>query len=148
ALVLAIAHSLGRTRPELRRHVVLFFPDAEEPPDVRTERMGSSWFWRHPPLPVERLDLALVFDLMGGRASPEIRSAGLADALLVLGAEADPTLVALVRDVAPAARVEPVRLSLPMIEGMPYRPGSRFARGDYNGLREHGHRPVLFPPSR
>jgi hypothetical protein len=144
ALVLAIAHSLGRTRPELRRHVVLFFPDAEEPPDVRTERMGSSWFWRHPPLPVERLDLALVFDLMGGRASPEIRSAGLADALFVLGAEADPTLVALVRDVAPAARVEPVRLSLPMIEVMPYRPGSRFARSDYHGLREHGQRPFLF----
>ena len=33
--------------PTLRRHVVLLFPDAEEPPDVRTERMGSSWFWRN-----------------------------------------------------------------------------------------------------
>ena len=144
ALVLALGHSLGRTRPELRRHVVLLFPDAEEPPDVRTERMGSSWFWRDPPLPTDRLDLALVFDLMGGRASPEIRSAGLADALFVLGAEANPSLVALVRDVAPAPRVEPVRLSLPMIEVMPYRPGSRFARSDYHGLREHGQRPFLF----
>jgi hypothetical protein len=144
ALVLALGHSLGRTRPELRRHVVLLFPDAEEPPDVRTKRMGSSWFWRNPPLPADRLDLALVFDLMGGRASPEIRSAGLADALFVLGAEADPSLVALVRDVSPAARVEPVRLSLPMIEVMPYRPASRFARSDYHGLREHGQRPFLF----
>jgi hypothetical protein len=144
ALVLALGHSLGRTRPALRRHVVLLFPDAEEPPDVRTERMGSSWFWRNPPLPADRLDLALVFDLMGGRASPEIRSAGLADALFVLGAEADPSLVALVRDVAPTARVEPVRLSLSMIEVMPYRPGSRFARSDYHGLREHGQRPFLF----
>ncbi len=106
--------------------------------------MGSSWFWRNPPLPADRLDLALVFDLMGGRASPEIRSAGLADALFVLGAEADPSLVSLVRDVAPAARVEPVRLSLPMIEVMPYRPGSRFSRSDYHGLREHGQRPFLF----
>jgi Peptidase family M28 len=48
ALVLALGHALGRTRPALRRHVVLLFPDAEEPPDVRTERMGSSWFWRNP----------------------------------------------------------------------------------------------------
>jgi peptidase M28-like protein len=144
ALVLALGHSLGRVRPLLRRHVVLLFPDAEEPPDVRTERMGSSWFWRHPPLPAERLDLALVFDLMGGRASPEIRAAGLADALFVLGAEAHPSLASLVRDVAAAARVEPVRVSLPMIEVMPYRPGSRFARSDYHGLREHGERPFLF----
>jgi len=144
ALVLALGHSLGRLRPHLRRHIVLFFPDAEEPPDVRTERMGSSWFWRHPPLPADRLDLALVFDLMGGRASPEVRAAGLADALFVLGAEADPGLVSLVRDLAPAARVEPVRLSLPMIEVMPYRPGSRFARSDYHGLREQGRRPFLF----
>ena len=144
ALVLALGHSLGRVRPQLKRHVVLLFPDAEEPPDVRTERMGSSWFWSNPPLPADRLDLALVFDLMGGRASPEIRAAGLADALFVLGAEADPSLVSLVRDVAPAARVEPVRLGLPMIEVMPYRPGSRFARSDYHGLREQGRRPFLF----
>jgi len=27
---------------------------------------------------------------------------------------------------------------------MPYRPGSRFARSDYHGLREHVHRPFLF----
>jgi hypothetical protein len=144
ALVLAIGRSLARVAPRLERHVVLLFPDAEEPPDVRTERMGSSWFWQHPPLPADRLDLALVFDLMGGRASPEIRAGGLADALFVLGAEADPSLVSLVRDVAPAPRVEPVRLSLPMIEVMPYRPGSRFARSDYHGLREHGRRPFLF----
>jgi hypothetical protein len=144
ALVLAIGHALGRVRPELRRHVVLFFPDAEEPPDIRTERMGSSWFWRNPPLPLDRLDLALVFDLMGGMPSPEIRAAGLADKLFVLGAEADPELAALVGDLAPARRVEPLRLSLPMIEVMPYRPGSRFSRSDYHGLREHGQRPFLF----
>ena len=31
-----------------------------------------------------------------------------------------------------------------MIEVMPYRPGSRFARSDYHGLREQGRRPFLF----
>ena len=144
ALLLALGHALGRARPELRRHVVLLFPDAEEPPDVRTERMGSSWFWTHPPLPADRLDLAIVFDLMGGRASPDVRAAGLGDALFVLGAEADPSLAALVRDIGPSRGVEPVMLSLPMIEAMPYRPGSRFARSDYHGLREHLRRPFLF----
>src|SRR5438093_8994628 len=144
ALLLALGHALGRARPALRRHVVLLFADAEEPPDIRTERMGSSWFWRNPPLPAHRLDLALVLDLMGGRASPELRTAGLGEALFVLGTEADPSLAALVRDLTPTARVEPVRLSLPMIEVMPYRPGMRCARSDYHGLREHARRPFLF----
>jgi len=144
ALLLALGDALSRGRPALRRHVVLLFADAEEPPDIRTERMGSSWFWRHPPLPAERLHLALVLDLMGGRASSELRAAGLGDALFVLGTEADPSLAALVRDLARTPRVEPVRLSLPMIEVMPYRPGTRFARSDYHGLREHARRPFLF----
>jgi Peptidase family M28 len=144
SLLLAMGGALGRGRPALRRHVVLLFPDAEEPPDVRTERMGSSWFWRHLPLAADRLDLALVFDLMGGRASPDVRAAGLADALFVLGSEADPSLAALVNAVGPAPGVEPIKLSLPMIEVMPYRPGSRFSRSDYHGLREHVGRPFLF----
>src|SRR2546430_5523051 len=49
---------------------------------------SSSWFWRHLPLPAERLHLAIVLDLMGGRASPEMEAAGLTGALFVLGAEA------------------------------------------------------------
>ena len=144
AMLLAFGHALGRVRPALHRHIVLLFPDAEEPPDIRTERMGSSWFWRNPPLPAARLHLALVFDLMGARVTPELQAAGLGQALFVLGAEADPGLAALVRDLPPAARVEPVRLSLAMIEAMPYRPRSRFARSDYHGLREHRRRPFLF----
>ncbi len=144
ALLLALGDTLGRLRPPVRRHVVLLFPDAEEPPDIRTERMGSSWFWRHPPLPLHRLYLALVLDLMGGRPSPELAAAGLGDALFVLGGEADPGAAMLVRDLAPIAGVAPVRLSLPMIEAYPFVPGSRFARSDYHGLREHGRRPFLF----
>ena len=144
ALLLALGDALGRARPALRRHVVLLFPDAEEPPDIRTERMGSSWFWRHPPLPPDRLHLALIFDLMGGRATPELRTGGLGDALFVLGGEADPGLTALVGDLAPVPGVDLVPLSLSMIEAMPYVPGRRFSRSDYHGLREHGQRPFLF----
>lgn len=144
ALLLAVADALGRSRPALKRHVVLLFPDAEEPPDVRTERMGSSWFWRHPPLPLDRLHLAIVLDLMGGRAAPEMGAAGLADALFVLGAEAGRALADFVRAQPGAAGVEPVFLSLPMIEAMPYVPGRRFARSDYHGLREGARGPFVF----
>jgi hypothetical protein len=144
ALLLAVADALGKARPALRRHVVLLFPDAEEPPDIRTERMGSSWFWRHSPLPLERLHLALVFDLMGGRAAPEMEAAGLGNALFVLGAEAGRSLADFVRVQPRAEGVEPVFMSLPMIEAMPYVPGRRFARSDYHGLREGARRPFVF----
>jgi hypothetical protein len=144
ALLLALGDALGRVRPPLKRHVVLLFPDAEEPPDIRTERMGSSWFWRHPPLPAERLHLAIVLDLMGGRASPEMQAAGLADALFVLGAEASRSLADFARALPSSDGVAPVFLSLPMIEAMPYVPNRRFARSDYHGLREHLGRPFVF----
>src|SRR5262249_12460912 len=45
---------------------------------------------------------------------------------------------------APAPGVDPVPLSLSMIEAMPWVPGRRFSRSDYHGLREHGQRPFLF----
>jgi hypothetical protein len=144
ALLLAVADALGRAGPALRRHVVLLFPDAEEPPDIRTERMGSSWFWRHPPLPLERLHLALVFDLMGGRASPEMEAAGLGNALFVLGAEASRGLADFTRAQPRADGVDTVFLSLPTIEAMPYVPGKRYARSDYHGLREQRGRPFVF----
>jgi len=144
ALLLAIADSLGGSRPRLRRHVVFLFPDAEEPPDIRTDRMGSSWFWRHPPLSAARLHLGVVLDLMGGRSSPEMIAAGLADAVFVLGAEASRGLADFARAVPPSDGVVPVFLSLPMIEAMPYAPHRRFARSDYHGLREHVGRPFVF----
>jgi hypothetical protein len=144
ALLLALADSLGRTQPALRRHVVVLLSDAEEPPDIRTERMGSSWFWRHAPFPADRLHLAVVLDLMGGRASPEMEAAGLAHALFVLGAEASRGLGDFVRAQPRADGVEPVFLSLPMIEAMPYAPDRRFARSDYHGLREYLGRPFVF----
>ena len=144
ALLLAVGDALGRARPALRRHVVLLFPDAEEPPYIRTERMGSAWFWRHLPLPAGTLHLALVLDLVGGRAAPELRAAGLGDALFVLGTEADPSLRALVAELAPIAGVDPVSLSLAAVEAMPYRPGTRFSRSDYHSLREDVRRPFLF----
>jgi len=144
ALLLALADSLGRTRPVLRRHVVFLFPDAEEPPDIRTDRMGSSWFWRHAPFPAEQLHLAIVLDLMGGRASPEMEATGLGQALFVLGAEASRGLADFVRALPRGDGVEPVFLSLPMIEAVPYAPRRRFARSDYHGLREHLGRPFVF----
>jgi hypothetical protein len=144
AMLLALGDALGRARPPLRRHVVLLFSDAEEPPDVRTDRMGSAWFWGHPPFPLTTLHCALVFDLLAGRATPAAREAGLADAVFVLGAEASPGLARLAHGVPPELGVEPLFLGLPLIEAYPFVPWRRFSRGDYHGLREEGRRPFLF----
>jgi len=144
AMLLALGDALGRARPPLRHHVVLLFPDAEEPPNIRTDRMGSAWFWRHPPFPLATLHCALVFDLLAGPATPGAREAGLADAVFVLGAEASPGLARLARGVPPEPGVEPLLLGLPLIEAYPFIPSRRFAQSDYHGLREFGRRPFLF----
>ena len=143
AMLLALGDALGRARPPHRRHVVLLFSDAEEPPNVRTDRLGSAWFWRHPPLPLTTLHCTLVFDLMAGPATPGARDAGLADVIFVLGAEASPGLARLARGVPPETSVEPLLLGLPLIEAYPFIPWRRFAQGDYHGLREQGRRPFL-----
>ena len=143
AMLLTLGDALGRARPPLRRHLVLLFSDAEEPPNIRTDRMGSAWFWRHPPFPLTTLHCALVFDLLAGPATPGARDAGLDDAIFVLGAEASPGLARLARGVPPETGVEPLLLGLPLIEAYPFFPGRRFAQSDYHGLREQGSRPFL-----
>jgi hypothetical protein len=144
AMLLTLGDALGRARPPLRRNVVLLLPDAEEPPNIRTDRMGSTWFWRHPPFPLAALHCALVFDLLVGPRNPFVRRAGLADAVFVLGAEASPGLAKLARGVPPEPGVKPLLLGLPLIEAYPFIPWRRFAQSDYHGLRDAGGRPFLF----
>jgi hypothetical protein len=143
-MLLAVGDALGRARPPFRYHIALLFPDAEEPPNIRTDRMGSTWFWRHPPFPLANLRCALVFDLLAGPASPGVREAGLADAVFVLGAEASPGLARLAHSVPPRPGVVPLLLGLPLIEAYPFVPWRRFAQSDYHGLRDAGGRPFLF----
>ncbi|HET6204483.1 MAG TPA: M28 family peptidase [Planctomycetota bacterium] len=143
AIVLAIAGAVARARPAYPNHLAFVFPDAEEPPDTLTARMGSTRFWRSSPFPIDRLRCALVLDLMGGIADPSMREAGLGGLLFALGTEASPGLVRLVRSVAEEPSVEPVLLGLPMIETLPYVPGRRFSVSDYHGLRPF-RRPFVF----
>jgi hypothetical protein len=144
AMLLALGDALGRARPPLRRHVVLLFPDAEEPPNIRTDRMGSEWFWRYPPFPLTSLHCALVFDLLAGQPPSPVKEAGLDNVVFVLGAEASPGLARLARRIPPEPGMEPLLLSLPLIEAYPFVPWRRFAQSDYHGLRERGRRPFLF----
>ena len=144
ALLLALGDTLGRLRPPVRRHVVLLFPDAEEPPDIRTERMGSSWFWQHPPLPLHRLYLALVLDSWAGalhRSWPRPASATHCSSSAGRRIPARPASCGMPR---PSGRrsgpVEPADdRGVPVRAGFPVHPPS-----DYHGLREHGRRPFLF----
>jgi hypothetical protein len=147
AMLLALADALGRARPPFRRHVVLLFPDAEEPPNIRTDRMGSTWFWRHPPFPLAALHCALIFDLLAGPPTPVAERAGLTDVVFVLGAEASRGLARLARGVPPEPGLEPWLMGLPLVEACPFTPRRRFAQSDYHGLRENGGRPFLFVTS-
>lgn len=144
AMLLSVGDALAEVRSPLRRHVVLLFADAEEPPDVRTDRMGSTWFWKHPPFPLTTLHCALVFDLLAGPVHPAVRAGGLGEIFFVLGAEASAGLTRLARSVPAEPGAEPVLLGLPLIEAYPFVPWRRFAQGDYHGLREQGGRPFLF----
>ncbi len=144
AMLLALGAALGRARPPFPHHVILLFSDAEEPPNIRTDRMGSAWFWRHPPFPLAALHCALVFDLLAGPADQAAREVGLSGVVFVLGAEASPGLAQLARGVPPEPGVEPLLLGLPLIEAYPFIPWRRFSRADYHGLREAGQRPFLF----
>ncbi len=144
ALILSLAEGLARDPPPFRRHVAVLFPDSEEPPSVRTDVMGSTWFWNHPPLPLGRLHLAIVIDLIAGRASDAHRAAGLGGALLVTGAEASAELAQFARGVPPEPGMELLFASSAVVETYPYVPWKRFSASDYHGLRDAGARPFLF----
>jgi len=127
-----------------------------------TDRMGSAWFWRHPPFPLTTLHCALVFDLLAGPATPGARDAGLADVIFVLGAEASPGLarwpavsagnqrgtgaprLPLIEAVPvyPLATASPRRLSRPAGTGPPPLPvGHRRPRFHLSHRRGHARHP-------
>lgn len=139
AIALEVARLLASEGLHGKHQVIFLFPDAEEPPDVRTDRMGSSFFVENPPVPVERLRLAIVLDVMGGqpiRRSPDL--------FFVMGAESSPDLVRLVRSVPqPKERARYEMMSVAMIEAEPYLPWVRKSKSDYHAFRL-AERPFLF----
>lgn len=112
-----------------QRDIVFLFADAEEPPDVRTPRMGSNYFMEHLPRAKEKLRFGLVMDVVGTDAIP--------GKLLVLGAETSAQNINIVNQTAPESGAQPLVSSVAMIDGFPLLPRKRLYKSDYQGFVQH-----------
>src|SRR6185503_6749522 len=64
AILVEVATSLAKQKPAGRGVIIAAF-DAEEPPWFMSDGMGSEHFARHPIVPLDRIDLAVVMDVAG-----------------------------------------------------------------------------------
>ncbi|MDE3242126.1 MAG: M28 family peptidase [Nitrospirota bacterium] len=87
----AILIELARTLPASRHHHVLFAAfNAEEPPYIRTQQMGSQYFADHLPQEIGSLDAiqaVVIMDIMGG-----VHWEPLRETVVAAGAEKSPGL--------------------------------------------------------
>jgi hypothetical protein len=84
ALLLELARALDAS---LSRGVLLVAFDGEEPPHFLTPAMGSMELAARPPVPLERIDLAITLDLVGHALGPPSAPPSVRDTLIVMGAE-------------------------------------------------------------
>lgn len=86
AILVEVARDLGERRPKGRGVLFASF-DGEEPPYFLSNAMGSQYFVRHSPVPLDRIDMMICMDLVGHSfGSPELPS-GVCQSLFALGAE-------------------------------------------------------------
>lgn len=86
AILVEVAARLAADRSDGRGVVIAAF-DAEEPPWFVGEAMGSEFFARHPPFPLDRVDMMICMDLVGHALGPEPLPAEVRDTVFALGAE-------------------------------------------------------------
>ncbi len=131
AAALEVARVIAAAGTERRHDIVIVFPDAEEPPDVRTDSMGSIYLMDHLPISTERVRLSISLDVLANRA--------LGENLFVLGAETCPDTAALVSGIRGDDAAVPTLASVAVIERAPFRPspGKRFHKADYQSALKH-----------
>jgi hypothetical protein len=86
AILVDVAARLTADRPDGRGVLIAAF-DAEEPPWFVGEAMGSEFFARHPPVPLDRVDMMICMDLVGHALGPAPLPAEVRDTVFALGAE-------------------------------------------------------------
>lgn len=134
ASVVIALEAAGRVRAgSLGRSLVVLFPGCEEPPEFLTPSMGSMWFATHPPESARNLRAAVVLDVMG---RPPFESGP--NTVFVIGSEACPWMSEIMRSQPTTRDVDAKRVSLAMIEGVPYKPWRRDPLSDYEAFRNHG----------
>jgi hypothetical protein len=86
SILIEVARGLATRRPEGRGVAIVAF-DGEEPPHFMGNTMGSMHFAKHPPIPLDRIDMMVAMDLVGHAFGPKELPAEVRNTLLALGAE-------------------------------------------------------------
>ncbi len=132
AALLELPHMLRGHELDAEVWIALF--DAEEPPHFLTEDMGAMRFVAAPHVPLARIDLAVVLDLVGHAVGPEGARPEVRNTVFALGAEKSDHAGPIVRAAARASDGVTVRrLDLDLVPPL----------SDYEPLRQRGV-PVLF----
>jgi peptidase M28-like protein len=96
----------------LNRDIILCAFDGEEPPHFLTSTMGSEYFARHPPLPLENIDLVIALDLVGHAVGREGFPAEVRETLFILGAELSEGTPGMVDSIPPVKGMIPRRVGI------------------------------------
>jgi hypothetical protein len=86
AILLEVSARLSATRP-VGRGVLLCAFDGEEPPYFLSGAMGSQFFVKHAPVPLESIDMMVCMDLVGHAFGGEGLPDGVRSSMFALGAE-------------------------------------------------------------
>lgn len=132
AILLGLADRLAAEPPS--GPVILAAFDGEEPPHFLTDEMGSKRYCEEPTVPLDRIDLAVVMDLVGHAVGPDGAPAEVRDTLFCLGAEKS------------AGTADDVAAAADGVAGLAVRPLELDVvppLSDYEPFRQHGV-PVLF----
>lgn len=132
AIVIGVACRLAADPPA--RSLLIAHWDAEEPPTVRTDKMGSAFYVAHPLVPLAQTDVAVVLDLTGAGLWPGYTGH------VALGAETSPQVTA-------AVAAAPVPEGLKLLRGGLHlaeeQISGHHAWSDYDAFRDAAV-PVLF----
>jgi hypothetical protein len=131
-IVIQVACGLAANPPA--RSVIVAHWDAEEPPTVRTDKMGSNFYAANPLIPLSSLDASIVLDLTGTGMWPGYGGH------FVMGSETSPQLTALVASATVPDGLTIFRGSLHTIEEQSF---GHHPWSDYDAFRNAGV-PVLF----
>ncbi len=131
-IVIQVACALAADRPA--RSVIVAHWDAEEPPTVRTDKMGSNFYAANPLVPLSQVDAAIVLDLTGAGMWPGYGGH------FAMGSETSPQLTAVVDAARVPDGLKVFRGSLHTIEEQSF---GHHPWSDYDAFRNAGV-PVLF----
>jgi Zn-dependent M28 family amino/carboxypeptidase len=117
ASAVAILLETARRLPRLKKHPLLFVAfNAEEPPYIRTDLMGSQFFVDHLPAEIGRpsqLHAVMIMDLMGGAHWTPLR-----DVVFAAGAEMSPGLYQRLKELSSPLTPDASHLTVLPLEGL------------------------------